>query len=208
MKLLAVSDEEASLIYSAQIAARFRGMGMVVSCGDLPSSYLDYIASMLSVPLYYVHGNHVHMNDDSSPGYGCNLHLRSVRDPASGLLLAGLEGSLQYNFGPHQYSQTQMWFSAWELGLRLLANRLRYGRALDVLVTHAPPWGIHDAEDRPHQGIKAFNWLIRSFRPQAHLHGHIHLYRRDAVRETPCGATRVINVFGYKVIELDASSSR
>jgi Icc-related predicted phosphoesterase len=40
-------------------------------------------------------------------------------------------------------------------------NKLKYGRYLDILVTHAAPRGIHDAEDWTHIGIKAFNWLIK-----------------------------------------------
>jgi len=207
MKILSVSDEEVGLVYSSQIAARFRGTALAVSCGDLNNSYLDYIASMLNVRMYYVHGNHVRMDDEEGPSGAVDLHRRCVRDDQSGLLLAGLEGSLRYNRGEHQHSQRGMWLLAWGMSLGLLANRLRYGRYLDILVTHAPPWGIHDADDLPHNGIKAFNWLIRVFRPALHLHGHIHVYRQDAVRETLVGATRVINTFGYRFTEIEGPGS-
>lgn len=203
MKILSVSDEEVGLVYSAQIAARFKGTAMAISCGDLNCSYLDYISSMLNVPMYYVLGNHVGTDDENGPPGGMNLHRRCVRNPETGLLLAGLEGSLQYNSGPHQYSQEDMWFLAWDMSLRLLINKRRYGRYLDILVTHAPPWRIHDADDRPHNGIKAFNWLIRVFQPALHLHGHIHVYRQDTVRETQVGVTRVINTFGYRFLDLE-----
>jgi Icc-related predicted phosphoesterase len=203
MKILSVSDEEVGLVYSAQIAARFKGAALAVSCGDLNSSYLDYIISMLNVPLYYVHGNHVRMDDENGPPGGTNLHRRCLRNPETGLLLAGLEGSLQYNNGPHQYTQDDMWMWAWGMSLNLLINKRRFGRYLDILVTHAPPWHIHDADDRPHNGIKAFNWLIKVFQPALHLHGHVHVYRQDAVRETQVGATRVINTFGYRFTDLE-----
>lgn len=205
MKILSVSDIEVNLVYSPQIAQRFRGIDVVVGCGDLQNYYLDYIVSMLNTPLYFVHGNHVHSRDnqDLSPEGGFNLHGRSVRDARTGLILAGLEGCVQYNFGPHQFSQSEMWLMTWLLGLRLQMNRMRYGRYLDVLVTHAPPWKIHDAEDLPHQGFKAFRWLMRVFRPKVLLHGHIHLYRQDAVFETRFEATRVINTYPYRVTEID-----
>lgn len=205
MKILSVSDDEVNLVYSPQITQRFRGIDMVIGCGDLQNHYLDYIVSMLNVPLYFVHGNHVHTvsGETHTPEGGINLHGRTVRDHQTGFLLAGLEGCVQYNYGPHQYSQSEMWIMAWLLGLRLNLNKLRYGRHLDILVAHAPPWKIHDADDLPHQGFKPFLWLMRVYRPKILLHGHIHLYRQDAKVETLYESTRVINTFPYRVTDLD-----
>src|SRR5947207_13754792 len=56
--ILAVSDEVDPLVYSDHVRERFRHVDLVLSCGDLPYSYLDYIVSMLDVPLYGVRGNH------------------------------------------------------------------------------------------------------------------------------------------------------
>jgi Icc-related predicted phosphoesterase len=204
MKILSLSDIEVNLVYSPQIATRFRGVDLVIGCGDLQNYYLDYIVSMLNVPMYFVHGNHVHNDptEPEDPQGGCNLHGRVMRDRMTGLLLAGLEGSMQYNFGPHQYSQSQMWMLAWMLGNRFFLNKMRFGRYLDVLVTHAPPWRIHDADDLPHRGFKAFRWLMRVYKPALLIHGHIHLYRQDAVSETKFFDTRVINTFPYRVTDL------
>jgi Icc-related predicted phosphoesterase len=124
------------------------------------------------------------------------------RDP-SGLLLAGIEGSLNYNQGRYQYTQTEMWMMIFAMVPRLLINRLLYGRYLDIFVTHAPPWHIHDKEDLPHQGIKAFRWLIEVFKPGYALHGHIHIYQQYDTTETVLGATRVINTYGYKTLTFD-----
>ena len=60
MKLLAVSDLVVEGIYSSRIRERFGDVDMVLSCGDLPYSYLEYIVSMLNVPCFFVHGNHDH----------------------------------------------------------------------------------------------------------------------------------------------------
>jgi hypothetical protein len=38
------------------------------------------------------------------------------------------------------------------------------------------------------------------------LHGHAHVYRRDKPSETWVGSTRVINVYPYRLIELDEAS--
>lgn len=208
MKILAVSDEEVGIIYSTQIRNRFSEINLAIGCGDLPYYYLEYIISMLDVPLYYVRGNHAYPVEygaagaRSAPWGAIDLHRRCVRDE-SGLLLAGIEGSLKYNAGPYQYEQFEMWTMVFLLTPGLLINKLRYGRYLDVFVTHAPPWKIHDLEDRPHQGIKAFRWLVKVFQPVFHLHGHIHLYRRDTIRETRLNRTRIINTFGFREIAFD-----
>ena len=89
------------------------------------------------------------------------------------------------------------------LAPKLLMNRIRYGRYLDVLVAHSPPWGIHDQPIGPHQGFKSFLWFMRWFKPRYLLHGHIHLYRRNVVTESPFVATNVINVYPYKLMNLE-----
>ena len=58
MKILAVSDTEVPILYSPSIVQRFRDVDVIISCGDLPYYYLEYMISMLDVPLYYVRGNH------------------------------------------------------------------------------------------------------------------------------------------------------
>jgi uncharacterized protein len=207
VKILAISDVEVSFIYSPHIVERFKDTDLVISCGDLSYFYLEYIISMLNVPLCYVRGNHAHRVEEGvggtrqEPWGGIDLHRRVVNQ--DGLLLSGLQGSLQYNEGKYQYSQSEMWVLVWMLTPRLFLNRLRYGRFLDVFVSHAPAWGVHDQQDRPHQGLRAFRWLIQVFKPALHLHGHIHVYHSNTITETLVGSTRVINAYGYREIDLD-----
>jgi Icc-related predicted phosphoesterase len=208
MKILAVSDVELSFIYSPIIAQRFKDADLVISCGDLPYYYLEYIISMLNVPLYYVYGNHqnlpeIHADGERVKPWGAiHLHRHNICGPGN-LLMTGIDGSLQYNFGPYQYSQAEMWGMVLLLVPGLIVNKLRFGRYLDVFVTHAPPWKIHDMDDRPHLGIKAFAWFDRVFQPAYHLHGHIHVYRQDTITETLLGKTKIINAFGYKELQVN-----
>lgn len=207
MKILAVSDNEVGLLHSPAIKSRFKDVELVVSCGDLQFNYLEFIINALDVPMYYALGNHAFRLDHSdgtkqtTPCGAINLHQRVVRD-CTGILLAGVEGSILYNYGPYQYSQGDMWMKVLTLVPGLLINKLRYGRYLDLFVTHAPPWKIHDASDRPHVGIKAFLWLDKVFQPLYHLHGHIHVYRQDAIVETQLQKTSVVNTYGYKLIAI------
>ncbi len=115
---------------------------------------------------------------------------------------AGVEGSIRYNEGIYQYSQFEMWLNMIKLVPALLSNRLKYGRYLNVLMTHAPAWGVQDQTDFPHQGIRAFRWLLVHFQPDYHIHGHVHVYRPDMVTESIFGKTKVINAYGYKQIDL------
>lgn len=206
MKVLAVSDVEVDMIYSPLITQRFKDVDLVIGCGDLPYYYLEYIISMLNKPLYYVRGNHAPRfkeegtgGERTFPWGGIDLHCKVTRD-SSGLLLAGIEGSLNYNNGRYQYTQGEMWHMVWGLVPRLMINHMLYGRYLDIFITHAPPWKIHDKEDLPHQGIKAFRWLIQKFKPTYHLHGHVHIYQQYDVTETQLGGTQIINTYGYKTL--------
>ncbi len=208
MKILAVSDIELGFLYQPQIRERFSDIDLIIGCGDLPFYYLEYMISILNIPLYYVNGNHVSKTEfttggeRSSPWGAVNLHKRCLMDD-TGVLIAGIEGSLRYNLGSHQYTQTEMWMHVFSITPRLFFNRVIYGRYLDIFVTHAPPWGIHDQKDLPHQGIRAFRWFNKVFQPTFHLHGHIHIYRNDAVILTQFNKTCIINCFGYREIELD-----
>lgn len=221
MKILALSDQVMEHLYSPAIKENYGDVDLVLGCGDLPYYYLEYVVTMLNVPLYYVPGNH-----DPAPAppalipawvdnpwreaqtakrgaEGCtNIDGAVVYE--QGLILAGLGGSIRYRpDGAHQYTQAQMHSRALALAPRLWWNRLRYGRSLDILIAHSPPLGIHDDTDPAHIGFAAFNRLIAFFHPRYLLHGHAHLYRQDAVTATRLGDTTVMNVYPCRVVEME-----
>ncbi len=207
MKVLAVSDQEIERIYALAANGHFRDVALILGCGDLPYTYLEYLLSVLNVPLFYVPGNHDPEYDREHPlSYAegaSNLDLRTAR--IHGLLLAGLGGSVRYRpDGVNQYSQEQASWRAFRLLPRLLVQRFVYRRRLDILITHSPPFGIHDEKTEAHQGLKALNFLIRWARPRYHFHGHTHFFRRNLEQSvTRVGRTTVMNIFPYKVIEIE-----
>lgn len=210
-KLLCLSDVEVPAVYNPRIRDRYRDLDAVISCGDLPRYYLEYVISMLDLPLYYVQGNHVFDIEDSQgevrhhPQGATNLHRQVIYNPELDLILAGIEGSLRYSQREYQYTQRQMWQMVLGLVPQLMLNKARYGRFLDVFVTHAAPTGIHDEDDPAHKGVDAFIWLIENFSPKVHLHGHIHLYNPLKARESMHGDTRVVNCYGHREISLDSA---
>lgn len=208
MKALAVSDRVLNHLYCAHLREKYPDIDLLIGCGDLPFYYLDFLVSALDAPLVYVRGNH-----DVGPQYtmegrvlhdvpgGCDLHARVVE--VKGLLMAGLEGSMRYRPGaPHMYSEREMSLFVARLLPRLLWNYGRYGRALDILVTHSPPYRIHDNRDLAHTGFKLFRTFMRLFKPRYLLHGHVHVYRQDIARVTRFHQTTVMNVYPYRIFDV------
>ena len=197
MKILTISDIVVPELSHRIDTRRFDSVDLIISCGDLPPEYLASIREQLDAPLYYVRGNH-DIRYKTSPPMGCvNIHHRRII--FRGLRIMGLEGSRWYNGGPIQYREYQMRQMIWRMMPGLL---LRGG--VDIIISHAPPRGIHDAEDRCHRGFKSYVKLIHRFQPRYFIHGHIHTHFTDpSQRLTMVGATQVINTFAYHIVEVD-----
>ncbi len=206
MKILTVSDQAIERLYTLSASGHFQDVELILGCGDMPFEYLEYLVTMLNVPLFYVPGNHDPQHNPRQesvrPEGGLNLDLKTVRHKK--FLIGGFGGSIRYRpDGVNQYSQQEAYYRVITMLPRLLAYRIQYGRPLDILISHSPPFGIHDDSDPAHQGLKALNWLIRITKPRYHFHGHTHLYRRNLENvETNIGLTKVINVYPYKTIEV------
>ncbi|MBN1242596.1 MAG: metallophosphoesterase [Spirochaetales bacterium] len=222
MRLLCVSDQVDPLVYSTSIRERFKDVDAVLSAGDLPMEYLSFIASCLNKPLFFVFGNH-NLAELSlyRPGFDDKVRQRGTfesreRDRAhgatyvgfrsrrdGGLIVAGLGGSMRYNKGLNQYTEAQMTMKALSLVPALLWNRVFHGRAADVILTHAPPSGIHDRHDPCHRGFRVFLWLMRTFKPRYLVHGHVHLYDMNDVRVSSYRDTTVVNAFGHCIVDTE-----
>jgi Icc-related predicted phosphoesterase len=184
---------------AANLRRRYSDVDLVVSCGDMPPVYLEFIVSILNVPLLYVRGNHDEVYNREPPG-GDDLHKRIIQ--YHGLTFAGLEGSMLYNEGPVQYTEGEMNRMVVSMGPRMVINRA-LGRPIDILVTHSPPRGIHDAEDLPHTGFKAMLRFLRWYRPRYMLHGHVHTYDRRKDTRTQYYDTCIMNINPVTVLDVD-----
>ena len=210
-KILAVADEVDESLYGDKLETI--KPDLVVSCGDLPFEYLEYLVSRVNVPLLYVPGNHdpnLRPPDTTwsplqfetpVPGPpGCeNVDGRVME--VSGLRVAGLGGSLRYNRGDNQYSQAQMQRRVLSLELWIRLKRVRGGRKLDVFITHAPPFDVTEAEDAAHVGFVAFHRIIRNLHPILLVHGHIHPYGKTQP-ERQIDGTRIVNAVPSRLIEI------
>lgn len=201
MKILTLSDQVVERVYTLASNGHFQDVGLILGCGDMPYPYLEYLVTMLNVPMYYVPGNHDPRSTESHAEGGSNLDLKTARHKK--FLIGGFGGSIRYRpDGVNQHSQSEAYLRAFRLIPRLLLNRIQYGRTLDILISHSPPFGIHDDSDLAHNGLKAINWLIRIARPRYLFHGHTHFYKQNiASPETTIGITKIMNVYPYKIIE-------
>ena len=116
----------------------------------------------------------------------------------NGLRILGLGGSYRYRPGAHQYSEREM-----RKRIRKLWWKLRKHKGVDIVVTHAPPYGVGDGDNITHRGFEAFLDFIDKYHPAYLLHGHLHLnYGMDKTREREYNGTKVINCCERYVLEI------
>lgn len=218
MRVLCIADNIDPLVYSSNIKERFGDVQLVLSAGDLPLSYYDFIVSSLNKPLVFVFGNH-HLkyfnafggrshksqfdwSEYENQNLGGFTYTGWKITKINGLLIAGFGGSKRYNNEENQYTEWRMKTKMLRVLPHLFWNRLVHGRYIDIVLTHAPAKGIGDGEDRCHSGFESYLWFMRKFKPKFLIHGHIHLYDQNSTRIYNYNDTTVVNAYNHVVIEV------
>lgn len=215
-RILALADEADEVLSRSRLERM--SPDLIVSCGDLPFDYLEFVLTLAAAPLVYVPGNHdpdlrpprpdgLHplggfreqFRDPPGPRGGLNADARVV--DAGGVRVAGLGGSIRYREGPNQYTERAMRRRARRLLRRAAWRLLRDGRGVDVLLTHAPPRGLGDEEDPAHRGFEAFHRLVGRLRPRLLVHGHVHPHGMDRPDRRVDG-TLVVNAVPHRLLEV------
>lgn len=197
MNILALADEPCRSLWDFDTRRKLAGVDVILSCGDLPADYLEYLTNFTAAPILYVHGNHDGRFDAHPPG-GC-ICIEDQVYTWRGIRFVGLGGCLRYNAQEtFQYTQAEM---------ARRVRRLRYplwrSGGFDVLVTHAPARGLNDQPDLAHQGFSAFYTLLDHYAPAYFVHGHVHMsYNHQQPRVCTRGATQVINAYERYAFEI------
>jgi uncharacterized protein len=195
LKILLIADKVSSALYDHFKPDKFQGVNMVISCGDLPAYYLEFIITMLNVPCYYVPGNHdTAFVNKPPPGWDL---LDGVLVNHKGISIMGLGGSMKYKQGPYQYTEMDMKGRL----LRMKPKLWRKKNKIDILVTHAPAMGLGDLEDIPHRGFETFRKIMDHYKPKYFLHGHVHLNYSRNPRQITYGETEIINGYEYHIFD-------
>ena len=196
MKILTISDEECAALWDYYVPGRLDGYDLIISCGDLSSRYLSFLVTMAKCPVLYVHGNH-DGGYASRPPEGCDCiddHIVTY----NGVRILGLGGCRKYHPGPHQYTENEM-----RLRIAKLRWRLWRTGGVDIVVTHAAPEGLGDAEDHAHWGFESLRELIDKYHPKYLVHGHVHMsYDHKTPREMEYNGTKIINAYERYTIEI------
>ena len=199
MKILVIADTESKYYYDYFTPEKMDQFDMILACGDLSRSYLEFLVTMANKPLIYVRGNH----DDSfneNPPEGCVCADGRVI-VQNGIRILGLGGTLKYRPGLNMYTENQMrrrilrlWFSIWR------------HRGFDILLTHAPARGLGDLDDRPHRGFECFRKLLDRYHPAYMIHGHVHMnYGPFIKRISRYGDTEIINAWESTLLEFPSN---
>ena len=202
MKILAIADEESKALWDHfdQNKQMLEGVELIISCGDLKASYLEFLVTMTNATLLYVRGNHDGRYDQNPPE-GCICIDDTVYN-YKGLRILGLGGSFRYNDSPCMYTEEAM-----KRRILRLPPQIRMKNGFDLLVTHAPAAGYGDLPDLPHKGFACFNTLLYQYRPQWMLHGHVHANYGHFQREhRHPGGTRIANVYDHYLLDVEEGS--
>jgi Icc-related predicted phosphoesterase len=178
MKLLVLADIDGFCWQGGRGSA-----DVLLTLGDMADAVILQAAEAWQCPsVLAVKGNHD--ADSPFPAPIVDLHLRTME--LGDLSFGGLNGCWQYKpHGHYLYYQEEV-----EAFLAAFP-------AVDIFISHNSPRQVHDHEDEIHTGFTGLNTYIERAAPLLLLHGHQHLER-----ETRVGHTRVVGVFGWRLIDL------
>lgn len=196
MRILLIADEESKYYWDFFEKSKLDGIDLIVSCGDLSPHYLSFLATFAKVPVLYVHGNHDHCYEQTPPD-GC-ICIDDDVYVHNGVKILGLGGCMSYNYGNFQYTQGEM-----RKRVKKMRRKIKRNKGIDVLITHAPAFGLNDGSDLPHTGFEAFLEVMDEYKPKLFAHGHVHInYGRDFKRESRYKDTLVINAYEKFIVEI------
>ena len=203
MRILALADEPSNRLWGDHCREALSGIDLILSAGDLPSSYLSFLTCFTTAPVVYVHGNH----DDKyaqKPPEGCLCADGKVVQ-LKGVRILGLGGCLRYRpDAVNMYSEQEM-----EDRIRSLRRSLRSTGGFDILLTHSPIRGVGDQDHISHRGFECFGPLLDKYRPAVMIHGHVHqAYSAFFQRQREYHGIPVINASTSFVFDLPDTPDR
>lgn len=202
MRILLLADHAEPILWEFLDKRKLEGVDLILSCGDLPASYLSFLTCFTHAPILYVHGNH-DARYEQKPPEGC-ICIEDQIYVHEGVRILGLGGSMRYRKGLHMYTEREM-----KKRVRKLWFKLWRRKGFDILLTHSPAHQLGDSADLAHTGFQVFNHLIDKYHPKALVHGHVHQsYTHEFKRIRQRGDTLAINAYGYYIWDVDFDTAK
>lgn len=190
MKILCIADHEEESLWTFWSNKKTNDIDLILSAGDLNPDYLEFLVTMVNVPVFYVRGNH-DTKYDQKPPLGCD----DIDDDLvtyKGLRILGLGGSYRYKDAKDMYTEKEM-----KKRIHKLKRKIKKEKGFDIFLTHAPALGYGDQDNLAHQGFDCFNDLLNEYHPTYMVHGHVHKeygnFNRAIRHES---GTIIINAYG------------
>jgi len=197
MKILLLADQAEPTLWENLDRRKLEGVELILSCGDLPASYLSFLTCFTYAPILYIHGNHDGRYQQNPPE-GC-ICIEDDIYVHNGVRILGLGGSMRYSRGMHQYTERDMYKRIKKLRFKLWRRK-----GFDILLTHAPAYQLGDGEDLAHRGFESFLMLMDRYAPRLMAHGHVHQsYQYNFKRTREYHGTLIVNAFGHQIVDMD-----
>lgn len=158
MKVIAIADQKptVSIIETVQ---QFQP-DVIVLLGDLDYFEVKELQQITHIPKLGVYGNHCSGMYFEEIGVQ-NMHMQVTQ--IQGVTFGGFEGCVRYKESSYAKMYTQ------EEATSLLTT-MPY---TDVMLCHAPPYGINDEpEDPTHAGFIGLKQYVETMHPKLLFHGH------------------------------------
>ncbi len=205
MKIVAISDEEVGFLPNIirDGDERFKDISVLLSCGDLPERYVRTVAESLSRPYFFVLGNHdlgrkkiTKLNKTKNIGFKFKK--------CEGALFLGFYGSEKYNTtnDDNQIGQITNTIMVLWIIIKYFFLLKFIGRKKLIVISHNTPI-FNKKDDKTHRGFWAYGLVIKLLTPEVWIHGHTHLKTMYIDKIVKKDKTKIINIYGYKIIDID-----
>lgn len=183
MKILAIADRPPSTPILETLSKE--KIDVIVTLGDLEMHQIRSLQEVNDIPKLGVYGNHCSGMYMESLGIQ-NLHLTTTT--INDTLFGGFEGCVKYKeSSAKMYTQEEA------------SELLRTFPKVDIMLTHAPPFGINDEPDDPtHAGFKGLRTYLDKQKPAHLFHGHTYPPENECVKQYL--ETKIHYISGSKII--------
>lgn len=184
MHILAIADRPPEKPMKEILAEHT--IDVVVTLGDLEMSQIRSLENV-DLPKLGVYGNHC--SGMYMPELGIeNMHMK-IKE-IQGVVFGGFEGCVKYKeSSAKMYTQEEA------------SAMLSVLPKVDIMLVHCPPYGVNDdPTEISHTGYVGLREYVEREKPKYLFHGHTYPKENELV--TLLGNTKIIYIFGSKIIEI------